>query len=227
MTGVLKQTMDERADRLGGVPVDLDAITREGDRRVRRRRSAAACVAGGAGGHRDHDPLRRAPRHRRRPRRPGQGGGGDGPPAVLRRRVGDPPRRPDHGRRAPGEGLRRDREGLRQRRPEGRRLVDRRLRDHPGRRERHRLRPGPGRRRRLGGLGGASRRLRADVRLPQPGDGREHDHQRERRGGRGPPPVGGPRDRRGHGVLPDLPGHLLPAAGRGGTAPPGSRPTTR
>ena len=46
MTGVLKQTMDERADRLGGVPVDLDAITREGDRRVRRRRSAAACVAG-------------------------------------------------------------------------------------------------------------------------------------------------------------------------------------
>ncbi|MET1059036.1 MAG: hypothetical protein ABWX84_05540 [Nocardioides sp.] len=38
MTGVLKQTMDERADRLGGAPVDLDAITREGDRRVRRRR---------------------------------------------------------------------------------------------------------------------------------------------------------------------------------------------
>ena len=46
MTGVLKQTMDERADRLGGVPVDLDAITREGDRRVRRRRLGG--IAAGA-----------------------------------------------------------------------------------------------------------------------------------------------------------------------------------
>ena len=46
MTGVLKQAMDERADRLGGIPVDLDAITREGGRRVRRRRSAAVGVAG-------------------------------------------------------------------------------------------------------------------------------------------------------------------------------------
>jgi hypothetical protein len=46
MTGVLKQTMDERADRLGGIPVDLEAITREGDRRVRRRRSVTAGVAG-------------------------------------------------------------------------------------------------------------------------------------------------------------------------------------
>jgi hypothetical protein len=46
MTGILKQAMDERADRLGGMPVDLDAITREGDRRVRRRRLGG--IAAGA-----------------------------------------------------------------------------------------------------------------------------------------------------------------------------------
>lgn len=44
MTGLLKDVMTERADRLEAPAVDLDAITRAGDRTVRRRR-----VAGGVG----------------------------------------------------------------------------------------------------------------------------------------------------------------------------------
>ena len=37
MTGLLKQVMHERADELGRSPVDLDAILRDADRRIRRR----------------------------------------------------------------------------------------------------------------------------------------------------------------------------------------------
>jgi hypothetical protein len=40
MTGLLTDVMHDRADRLGPPPVDLEAITRDGDRRVRHRRTA-------------------------------------------------------------------------------------------------------------------------------------------------------------------------------------------
>ena len=46
MTGMLKQVMHERADELGHSPVDLDAVLRDADRRIRRRRVVA--VAAGA-----------------------------------------------------------------------------------------------------------------------------------------------------------------------------------
>ncbi len=46
MTGMLKQVMHERADELGHSPVDLDAVLRDADRRIRRRRIVA--VAAGA-----------------------------------------------------------------------------------------------------------------------------------------------------------------------------------
>jgi hypothetical protein len=56
MTGLLTDVMHDRADRLGPPPVDLEAITRNGDRRVRHRRTAlvggitaaAVVVAAGA-----------------------------------------------------------------------------------------------------------------------------------------------------------------------------------
>ena len=46
MTGLLKHTLETRADELGPLPLDLDAVLREGDRRVRRRRTAL--IGGGA-----------------------------------------------------------------------------------------------------------------------------------------------------------------------------------
>ena len=46
MTGLLKHTLETRADELGPLPLDLDAVVREGDRRVRRRRQAL--IGGGA-----------------------------------------------------------------------------------------------------------------------------------------------------------------------------------
>ena len=46
MTGMLKQVMHERADELGHSSVDLDAVLRDADRRIRRRRVVA--VAAGA-----------------------------------------------------------------------------------------------------------------------------------------------------------------------------------
>lgn len=48
MTGLLKDLMHERADRLDTPVLDLAAITREGDRRIRRRRLAAGAVGAAA-----------------------------------------------------------------------------------------------------------------------------------------------------------------------------------
>jgi hypothetical protein len=47
MTGQLRSTLEHRAERLDAWDVDLDAVVRHGDRRVRRRR---ATVAGGLAG---------------------------------------------------------------------------------------------------------------------------------------------------------------------------------
>ena len=47
MTGQLRSTMQSRADELGDVVLDLDAIVRDGDRRLRRRRVAMATGVAG------------------------------------------------------------------------------------------------------------------------------------------------------------------------------------
>ena len=46
MTGQLRTTMHTRADELGRLDLDLDAIVRDGNRRLRRRRSVMAAGAG-------------------------------------------------------------------------------------------------------------------------------------------------------------------------------------
>ena len=46
MTGQLRTAMQTRADELGRLDLDLDAIVRDGNRRLRRRRTMMATGAG-------------------------------------------------------------------------------------------------------------------------------------------------------------------------------------